>query len=228
MPTAPVRLAIKPVMDLLRNRAKLESPDPDSRRSAATDLGTSGRTVAIPWLDRRRRRSQTRGCGTRCRSPPHCLQLQGMTRPPRSPPCALWGDLASQNAVPALKEIVACWGATAAATEAQQALATGGQRVNRAHRDLGCLVDRHRNDFSWRQPQLHPLDHVAGARHRLRPHGCHQHGPWRVDDGRRLCDLHRCRSSSKPTSRPRCSIIISRPRCRWHSLLQPLADGTGS
>ena len=36
-----VRLAIKPVMDLLRNRAKLEGPDPDARRSAATDLGAS-------------------------------------------------------------------------------------------------------------------------------------------------------------------------------------------
>ena len=35
-----IRLAIKPVMDLLRNRAKLESPDSDARRSAATDLET--------------------------------------------------------------------------------------------------------------------------------------------------------------------------------------------
>ncbi|MDF2458714.1 MAG: Urea transporter permease, partial [Nitrospira sp.] len=47
----PVRLAIKPVMDLLRNRDKLSSPEPDHRRSAATDLGTSGKTVAIPWLE---------------------------------------------------------------------------------------------------------------------------------------------------------------------------------
>src|SRR5262245_66630667 len=46
-----IRQAIKPVMDLLKNRAKLESPDADARRSAATDLGTSGRPVAIPWLE---------------------------------------------------------------------------------------------------------------------------------------------------------------------------------
>ena len=39
----PIRLAIKPVMDLLKNRAKLESPEADARRSAATDLGTSGK-----------------------------------------------------------------------------------------------------------------------------------------------------------------------------------------
>ena len=47
----PIRLAIKPVMDLLKNRAKLESPEADVRRSAATDLGMLGRPVAIPWLE---------------------------------------------------------------------------------------------------------------------------------------------------------------------------------
>ena len=47
----PIRLAIKPVMDLLKNRAKLENPDADARRSAATDLGTLGRPVAIAWLE---------------------------------------------------------------------------------------------------------------------------------------------------------------------------------
>ena len=46
-----IRQAIKPVMDLLKNRAKLESPQADARRSAATDLGTSGKLVAIPWLE---------------------------------------------------------------------------------------------------------------------------------------------------------------------------------
>ena len=47
-----VRQAIKPVMDLLKNRANLENPDQDVRRSAATDLGLSRRAVAIPWLER--------------------------------------------------------------------------------------------------------------------------------------------------------------------------------
>ena len=40
-----IRLAIKPLMDLLKNRAKLASPDSDVRRSAATDLGSSGNPV---------------------------------------------------------------------------------------------------------------------------------------------------------------------------------------
>ena len=46
-----IRQAIKPLMDLLKNRAKLASPDSDARRSAATDLGSSGNPSAIPWLD---------------------------------------------------------------------------------------------------------------------------------------------------------------------------------
>ena len=34
-----IRQALKPLMDLLKNRAKLSSPSTDVRRSAATDLG---------------------------------------------------------------------------------------------------------------------------------------------------------------------------------------------
>jgi hypothetical protein len=36
-----IRQAIKPLIDLLNNRAKLASASSDVRRSAATDLGTS-------------------------------------------------------------------------------------------------------------------------------------------------------------------------------------------
>ena len=46
-----IRQAIKPLIDLLKNRAKLASPDSDVRRSAATDLGSSGNPSVIPWLD---------------------------------------------------------------------------------------------------------------------------------------------------------------------------------
>src|SRR5215831_1848076 len=46
-----IRQAIKPVMDLLKNRTNLSSDDADVRRSAATDLGLTGRTVAISWLE---------------------------------------------------------------------------------------------------------------------------------------------------------------------------------
>ena len=43
-----IRMAIKPVMDLLKNRAKLESPEADVRRSAATDLGMLGKAGGHP------------------------------------------------------------------------------------------------------------------------------------------------------------------------------------
>jgi urea transport system permease protein len=43
-----VRIAIKPVVDLLKNRANLTSDSPDTRRSAAADLGRGGRAEANP------------------------------------------------------------------------------------------------------------------------------------------------------------------------------------
>ena len=46
-----IRQATKPLMDLLKNRGKLTSPNSDVRRSAATDLGLAGNPSAIPWLD---------------------------------------------------------------------------------------------------------------------------------------------------------------------------------
>ncbi len=45
-----LRLAIKPVIDTWRHRANLASPDAETRRTAATDLGMSGRPAAISWL----------------------------------------------------------------------------------------------------------------------------------------------------------------------------------
>ena len=63
-----IRQALKPLMDLLKNRAKLSSPSTDVRRSAATDLGSSGNPSVIPWLEAARRTSRTSGYATRWRS----------------------------------------------------------------------------------------------------------------------------------------------------------------
>ncbi|HMS86328.1 MAG TPA: hypothetical protein PKD12_22025, partial [Nitrospira sp.] len=46
-----VRLAIKPVIDLLKNHANLTSEQADTRRSAAADLVGAGRPEAITWLE---------------------------------------------------------------------------------------------------------------------------------------------------------------------------------
>jgi urea transport system permease protein len=45
-----VRVAIKPVVDLLKNRANLTSASPDFRRSAASDLASTGLPEAITLL----------------------------------------------------------------------------------------------------------------------------------------------------------------------------------
>jgi urea transport system permease protein len=117
-----IRLAIKPVMDLLRNRAKLESPDPDARRSAATDLGTSGKTVAIPWLEQAAATEPNKWVRYTMEESAALLKLAGDNHAAKVSAVGTLGDLASQNAVPALQEVVMA-GTAAEATEAQQALA---------------------------------------------------------------------------------------------------------
>ncbi len=102
----PIRLAIKPVMDLLRNRAKLESPDPDSRRSAATDLGTSGKTEAIPWLEQAAATEPNKWVRYTMEESAALLKLAGDNPAAKLAAVGTLGDLASQNAVPALQELV--------------------------------------------------------------------------------------------------------------------------
>src|SRR3954468_22940031 len=54
------RVAVKPVKDLLKNKLNLLSAFDDTRRSAATDLGSSGQVVAVPWLEQAAATEQSR------------------------------------------------------------------------------------------------------------------------------------------------------------------------
>ncbi|HKC95084.1 MAG TPA: hypothetical protein VKB81_13790, partial [Nitrospira sp.] len=117
-----IRLAIKPVMDLLKNRAKLESPEADVRRSAATDLGTSGKSVAISWLDQAAAKEANKWVRYTMEESAALLKLAGVDQAAKRTAIEKLGDLASQNAVPALQELVTT-GKAAEATETQQALA---------------------------------------------------------------------------------------------------------
>jgi len=117
-----IRLAIKPVIDLLKNRAKLEGPDPDARRSAATDLGTLGKPVAIPWLEQAAAKETYKWVRYTMLESAALLKLSGEDQAAKLGAVNALGDLTSQNAVPALKDIVTA-GSGAEATEAQQALA---------------------------------------------------------------------------------------------------------
>ncbi|HEU4505374.1 MAG TPA: urea ABC transporter permease subunit UrtB [Nitrospira sp.] len=117
-----IRLAIKPVMDLLRNRAKLESPEADARRSAATDLGTLGRPVAIGWLEEAAAKEANKWVRYTMQESAALLKLGGDDQAAKFVAVDTLGDLASQNAVPALREIMIA-GEGAGASESQQSLA---------------------------------------------------------------------------------------------------------
>jgi len=122
----PTRLAIKPVMDLLKNRAKLESPAADVRRSAATDLGTLGRPVAIPWLEKAAAKETSKWVRYTMQESAALLKLTGDDQTAKLGAVDQLGNLASQNAVPALRELANA-GMGEAASESQQALAKAAQ-----------------------------------------------------------------------------------------------------
>jgi urea transport system permease protein len=117
-----VRQAIKPVMDLLKNRAKLESLDSDVRRSAATDLGTSGKAVAIPWLEQAAVQESNKWVRYTMEESAAVLKLTMDDTSTKTAAAKKLGALWSQNAVPALKDLITA-GEGAEATEAQKALA---------------------------------------------------------------------------------------------------------
>ena len=116
-----IRQAIKPLMDLLKNRAKLTSPNTDVRRSAAADLGSSG-------IPRRFRGWSRPGEGAEQVGTLHdggvCGADQARVGRSSDQSCGAdkLGELGSQNAVPALKELVEA-GDGAEATESQKTVA---------------------------------------------------------------------------------------------------------
>lgn len=117
-----IRQAIKPLMDLLKNRAKLASPDSDVRRSAATDLGTSGNPSAIPWLDAARVSESNKWVRYTMEESVTLLKLASDDPSIIAAAAEKLGELGSQNGVPVLKQLVAA-GSVAEATEQQKTVA---------------------------------------------------------------------------------------------------------
>jgi len=127
-----VRQAIKPVMDLLKNRANLESPDQNVRRSAATDLGLSHRGVAIPWLEQAANKETHKWVRYTMEESAALLRLAADDQKPKLAAIDSLGALSSQNAVPALKELVDAGGAADASgpqQELAQAAAAAIERI---------------------------------------------------------------------------------------------------
>ena len=173
----PIRLAIKPVMDLLKNRAKLESPEADVRRSAATDLGTLGRPVAIPWLEQAAAKETNKWVRYTMQESAALLKLAGDDQAAKLAAVSTLGDLASQNAVPGLQEIVNV-GTAEGASEPQQSLAKAARASIERIETWAVWSAAIETLFRGHQPQLDSLDHVGGAGNHLRAHGRDQYGPW--------------------------------------------------
>jgi urea transport system permease protein len=121
-----VRLAIKPLMDLLRNRVNLSSPDSNQRRSAAVDLGSSGRPVVVPWLEAALATESHRWVRHSIEESLALIRLASSNPDDRFKAAVKLGELRSLNAVPALKELVRQSG-SAEATEEQRILAEAGR-----------------------------------------------------------------------------------------------------
>lgn len=114
-----LRLTIKPVVDTIRNRARLRNRDADVRRSAASDLGSSGRAEAIPWLEQAAARESHRWARYTMREAVALLKLASEDPAVRAAAASTLGELRSQNAVSALKELIQSAGEPAA-TEDQK------------------------------------------------------------------------------------------------------------
>ena len=117
-----VRQPIKRLMDFFKNRAKLTSPNTDVRRSAATDLGTSGKPSAIPWLEAAAANEPNRWVRYTMEESAALLKLASDDPSIKAAAADTLGELRSQNGVPALKQLVEA-AAGAEATEPQKTVA---------------------------------------------------------------------------------------------------------
>ena len=121
-----IRQAIKPLIDLLNNRAKLASPSSDVRRSAATDLGTSGKPAAIPWLEAAAVNESNKWVRYTMEESAALLKLVSEDPSIKAAAADKLGELLSENGVPALKTLVAA-GEGAEATESQKTVAKAAE-----------------------------------------------------------------------------------------------------
>lgn len=99
------RRAIKPVLDLLKNRSKLSDVDPEVRRAAATDLGTSGNPMALSWIEARLIVEPHRWVRYALRESRALLRLAHGDVAQQVEAVEELGELGSPNGLPRLKEL---------------------------------------------------------------------------------------------------------------------------
>src|SRR5574341_426201 len=117
-----IRQAIKPVMDLLKNRAHLSGDDADIRRAAATDLGSAGRPVAISWLKQAAAKEANKWVRYTMEESAALLSLASDDSSVKIAAAEKFGELRSQNGAPSLKELITA-GNAQEATEQQKDVA---------------------------------------------------------------------------------------------------------
>ncbi|MBX3331092.1 MAG: urea ABC transporter permease subunit UrtB [Nitrospira sp.] len=121
-----IRVAIKPVIDLLKNRANLTSEQSDTRRSAAADLVGTGRPEAITWLEQAAAKEPVWWVKYTMEESAQLIQLRSEDQAVQLVAVKKLGELRSQNGLSALKEFVEA-GAQSGATNEQRALAEAAQ-----------------------------------------------------------------------------------------------------
>ena len=121
-----VRQAIKPVIDLLKNRANLTSDQSDVRRSAAADLVGTGRAEAIVWLDQAAAKESVWWVKYTMEESAQLIQLRSQDDAARLTAVKKLGELRSQNSLSLLQEFVQA-GTGNEATDQQKALAAAAQ-----------------------------------------------------------------------------------------------------
>ena len=126
-----LRQTIKPIVDMVRNRGKLNSPDPDVRRSAANDLGSSGRLVAVPWLEGALNGETHRWVRYTMEESVHLLRLLSDDHAAKGAAATALGKLRSQNAIPSLKELVQSANEPAATEEQKRIGQTAAEAIER-------------------------------------------------------------------------------------------------
>jgi len=126
-----IRQTIKPLIDSLKNRANLKSPSTDVRRSAAADLGSAGKSWAIPWLEAAAANEPNKWVRYTMEESAALLKLASDDPLVKTVAAGKLGELYSQNAVPAMKKLVAA-GESAEATEPQKTVAkAAGDAIER-------------------------------------------------------------------------------------------------
>jgi len=120
------RQAIKPVIDLLKNRANLTSEQSDTRRSAAADLVGTGRPEAVTWLEQAAAKEQVWWVKYTMEESAQLIQLHSQDDAVRLTAIKKLGELRSQNGLSALQELAQV-GAQGEANEQQKSLAAAAE-----------------------------------------------------------------------------------------------------